>query len=357
MWMEVNATDGAQHIHVVCGGFYAAPGGDKDTWTQVLDEFEQMWVPYPNAAIYALCDGNAHLQSVVSHVEGCVCGHCRQSAHDTAVEAMVHARGMYVLNTGDPTHDSGTTIDLILCHKAVGKATIFPQCIGGSDHRCVAVLASAKVELEYSTSLGRVSRAHPEQWQGVLSQANATLEEFVQALSDASDVIAVQGDMPRHKVRALLETAASARDAPFCVLGQAGELVKATVASSSTQSSPAGGPLTKQEAVKALNRRKLANMQQFVQLHRNDQAQAQTFRSSFLKRQKQFEIALVDAASHHVLPLHDATVEVPKDVCRRGNNTLPQDEMMKAALATAVAAIRHNNAPPQGLPRFLVCPM
>lgn len=60
-------------------GFYAAPGGELDTWSWIIKIFHEVRKKFPGCSIVLAGDANVHLRSVVQHKPSCACVHCKQS--------------------------------------------------------------------------------------------------------------------------------------------------------------------------------------------------------------------------------------------------------------------------------------
>ena len=70
-------------------------------------------------------DGNSHFSHIVDHEMGCSCSHCKQSPADRRIETSVRIVGLEPLNGPEPTHDSGSTIDVVLGVPGSPRAVTF----------------------------------------------------------------------------------------------------------------------------------------------------------------------------------------------------------------------------------------
>lgn len=124
LWLRcADKQGGSGHSFLLCG-FYAAPGGDLETWSHIIQSYLEVQRVFPGCPIVLAGDGNVHLQNIVHHGMTCGCLHCKQSSKDATIEAMILEAGLKVLNPDCPTHCSGTTIDLILVPRGSGGAVI-----------------------------------------------------------------------------------------------------------------------------------------------------------------------------------------------------------------------------------------
>ena len=223
---------GPASVKVVVGGFYAAPGGDENTWEAALLQFHALVDSGCYSDVLLVFDGNVHFRSAVRHEQPCDCRHCCQSAVDRRIEAKMLATGLNVLNDGLPTHESGYVLDLVL--GLPGSATSFtlPQFIAGSDHKMVVAQSSFRVTADLSFGLNRVSWSHSESWREGLNHIDQLLRHSGEVVDSVFIEIQTCSDVPKKRKRALLEAAAWMREAIYCVLGHCISAVKVSAASS-----------------------------------------------------------------------------------------------------------------------------
>ena len=133
--------NGKDNILILCA-FYAAPGGDLETWEFILSTFRTVRRKFSNAQVILAGDANIRLKKIVRHPPSCSCLHCKQPAMDAKIEKLIEEAGLVVLSDGTPTHMSGTIIDLVLAPREMrGGVTVEPEFNGGSDHKLVYVYA------------------------------------------------------------------------------------------------------------------------------------------------------------------------------------------------------------------------
>ena len=237
-WLKV---DGAEGQLVICA-IYPAPGGDEQTWKQIIDEFHLVRNRFPRARVYILGDGNVHLASVVDHPASCTCLHCKQSAADTRIDNSIKRAGLVALNDGKPTHQSGTTIDVALAvptHAVPAKSLL--TTVGESDHWPIIITVPFAVIDEERCTLGRVCWSEAE-WDDILG----SISQMLDCLSDAITPLLAHtvlrpptlGGCSTKKIRrALLDIAAWCRDVLYALAGHFAGAVKVRAKTRSRQSS------------------------------------------------------------------------------------------------------------------------
>lgn len=108
LWLSVTAeTTGAHSKLFFFGGFYAAPGGDEETWGQVVREYGLLQAKFAQATVFILGDGDAHFSGVSQHEPERACLECDQRPVDRRTQQTVENLGVTVLNDPVPTHESG----------------------------------------------------------------------------------------------------------------------------------------------------------------------------------------------------------------------------------------------------------
>ena len=156
----------------------------------------------------------------------------------------------------------------------------------------------------------KVLWAHPDHWNQLLSQAWHTVLEFVRAISLVSAVILAQANMPKKKVRHLLEAAAWARDALYTLVGHSPQAVRAVqIASSSSrrapflQSSGARLPhqLYKTPVGQATWEANNCIVWRYLQLRAQDPGAAERFLSRLFHVEAAFTITLADDVTGRAL--------------------------------------------------------
>ena len=102
-----------------------------------------------------------------------------------------------------------------------------PETIGGSDHRLVALVAEGLVQMGYRFRFGKVTWAKPDNWTVTLQSIEPTLHSLAQAVMSASMEMLQHQGVPEKKKRAVIEAAAWAREALYCLGGHACDQVSA----------------------------------------------------------------------------------------------------------------------------------
>ena len=98
-----------------------------------------------------------------------MCLHCKQTTNDAEIEALLAASGLVVCDFLQPTHSSGTTIDLVLAPlEQTVSAEVLDRDVGMSDHRLVSAVVPLNVKLFDEGGLGRVFWAR-DSWEEALA--------------------------------------------------------------------------------------------------------------------------------------------------------------------------------------------
>ena len=121
-WLQCFFGPGREGRSFLLCGFYAAPGGELDTWSWIIKTFHEVRKKFPGCSIVLAGDASVHLRSVVQHNLSCTCVHCKQSKADAQIEAVILNAGLKVLDFDCPTHCSGTVIGLILVPREAGAS-------------------------------------------------------------------------------------------------------------------------------------------------------------------------------------------------------------------------------------------
>ena len=187
--LESDGSSSEQLQLVVCA-FYHRPGGDLDTWRQILKSFSVLKKSFPQAKFIFAGDSNTHFSFLVDHPFGCTCCHCKQCSDDKRAEELLGPAGLQVFNTLDPTHESGSVIDLLLflCQRGdqhlVAQITVETQNIAQSDHRLVFVELQAEVDGNHKHAIPKVSWGSTAQWALCLQHVSAQLLALVQGIQE-----------------------------------------------------------------------------------------------------------------------------------------------------------------------------
>ena len=355
-WLKV---DGAEGQLVICA-IYPAPGGDEQTWKQIIDEFHLVRNRFPRARVYILGDGNVHLASVVDHPASCTCLHCKQSAADTRIDNSIRRAGLVALNDGKPTHQSGTTIDVALAvptHAVPAKSLL--TTVGESDHWPIIITVPFAVIDEERCTLGRVCWSEAE-WDDILG----SISQMLDCLSDAITPLLAHtvlrpptlGGCSTKKIRrALLDIAAWCRDVLYALAGHFAGAVKVRAKTRSRQSSalqPTAYESFKdfKAAVQAATwKHQRAAVSKYQDLRSTCPGAADRFLSFFFKPKSDFSVALCCPETGR--PLMDPeTVEVwMRDIRSRCNYVTIHDPTEADQTSRNVTRIRAAGAHPTAL--------
>ena len=351
LWLAVNLGGDSAYI---LGGFYAAPGGDIETWSLLLQQFEALSATFPGVRIVLAGDANAHFSKVVRHESHCNCLHCKQSPRDRQIEAMVAASNLAVLNDDTPTHDSGTLIDLILGTPDVfTKAVVHPETIGGSDHRLVTAKVGAVPCSDHWQPDARVQWSHGHLWSEALSSVQESTQVILSAVDEAICEVCETPTLPVKRRRAILDAAAWCREVLVAVAGHLHGLVAVTVTKKKKRqlTEPvASHHLDNLQVSKAVAAAQLTARQKFAALCAKDPAKADSFLSGFFNRSRRFEVSLVDEETQKTLGAFQTAEVIAADMSARANNQFPVDDEGRRMLVDLVSKIRAAGAPPTGVP-------
>ena len=143
--MDVVCANGCKNKVAICG-FYAAPGGDVDTFRSLVYSSQMVRPKLPQASVITLGDSNVHLDYVVEHPEMCKCQHCRQTGVDRGIQERLQEVHLFAWNPPMATHVSGTIIDLVLGLKSEPRRVVVEDdWVGGSDHRLLYIEMGSQI--------------------------------------------------------------------------------------------------------------------------------------------------------------------------------------------------------------------
>ncbi|CAE7834833.1 unnamed protein product [Symbiodinium sp. CCMP2592] len=367
LWLLVRGSDRKQGPAVILGAIYPKPGGDLETWQQILDEYQHLKTCYPGTRILIAGDANIHLETVVSHQAECRCVHCRQSSVDREIERRIIAVGLVCYNPPKPTHVSGTTIDLVLgAGDANVPVEIIEESVGLSDHFLVIAKCPARLQASFPTSVGRVMWALSSEWDTVCEDVSSAFALAVCVISEAQNEIEEFGhNMPIKRKRAVLDAGAWIREVFICILGHCAGLVYARKGAQKEQPWTASFPQVQNFAsyddykhavaeFDAATKRRCVN--KFLSLLASNPNESKRFLSSWFKKPNDFHIHLTDEDSDQLLSTQEALLEIQQDLIDRADNDFPQDPGSAQALRDTVVSIRRLGAPAQGIPGIMVVP-
>eukprot|EP00438_Fugacium_kawagutii_P003600 Skav221608 [mRNA] locus=scaffold1698:941151:944102:- [translate_table: standard] len=340
LWLScADKQGGGGHSFLLCG-FYAAPGGDLETWTHIITSYKEVQRTFPGCPIVLAGDGNAHLKDIVHHELSCSCLHCRQSSKDATIEAMILEAGLKVLNPDRPTHCSGTIIDLVLVPRGTdGAVTVEPDFVGGSDHNLLFLQTSFTCTTSVGTGVGRISWLTSDLW----DQSIDFIEELVMELRTGIEEIIVDatarpqqlgGQTSKKLRRGLIDAAAWARDVLIVLVGHLSGLVRVQAGSRRTKGN--AGISGFHEADRLAQRKAV---DKYVHLLQSNPQAAEQFLAKFFTRADNFEVHLLD---DNGFPLSDAGMlsHLVEDMMGRANNSFPQDQDFLEYCRSCVADFR-----------------
>ena len=368
LWVAVHeASDVSGSPRVIIGGIYPAPGGDTETWAQVIKEFQILEARYPLVPIIIAGDANVHLTYLAQHDAGCRCLHCRQTVADRYIEQLLLTAGLLAHNPLCPTHTSGTVIDLVLSRSSTRlSASVLQEDVGNSDH--FMVLASCEVQLKVALgpSVGRVSWSQSDLWDSILVEAKVCQQLMTKAIVMATEEMTEAMPLPVKRRRSVLESAAWMRETFFCILAHCKGLVVALSAKSNflkQQAGPHKWPKPaefetyddyKAALASMTAKAKYHSFQKYLALRASDPNQAKQFISSFFKKNKAFEIALTHEDSGHLMSVQGMLAAIDQDLQSRADNNFEQDTVVCENMQHALREVKQAGAPATGV---VSCPV
>ena len=350
-WICIQARQPARKQGLICCSFYCCQGGDLKTWSHILESYAQLKERFAAHDFVLLGDANTHLSYVVDHPNTCGCLHCRQGANDVLIEAMINHAGLRVINPAIATHDNGSILDLVLVPTHLNlQAYVYPDRLGGSDHRLVSTSVSLQVSCCYTGALGRISWLSGEVWDAALSKISVPLQTLEETIADALGCVDLRptqfgGTTSKKLRRAILDSAAWARDVLVVIAGHIAGAVKVRGARR-----PEGGRLSPSDyaahedfkaAVKeASAQEQFRIVNSYARLRQQDQGASEKFLSSFFNKESQFRISLLDEDTGQSLSEDDMLSALVEDMMARADNDFPADNELLRRVDTAVAEVR-----------------
>ena len=344
---------------------YPRPGGDIDTWKQVVLEFGVVRTRYPGVRIILAGDGNVHLSYLAAnHPRGCSCLHCYQKRGDKDIEAALLAADLWAFNPHVATHASGTTIDLTL--SSIHEPLEVHVCIDDirqSDHGLIWTQCDVSLALSRNPAVGRVMWAQPGLWEHVFEHASNVFAVLSLAAELATEEISDTRSLTSKRRRAILDAAAWARDAVICLLGHCFNLVAASYTSLAGSKSgnlawPRSLPFPEDFddyedykcAMTDFNSGvRSAMYQKFLSLRSASPSEASKFLSACFRKDKNFEVALTDEESGHLLSIQQALGALESDYHARVEVNLSHDHPTNEKIKESVRSISRARAPATGI--------
>ena len=222
----------------------------------------------------------------------------------------------------------------------------------------VAIKVSSSAQLLSDTRIGRVGWGSLHLWPDLLASIGPILACLTYAVWRAASEMGSDINIPIKRRRQVLEAAAWVREALYCFIGHAGQLIKVSLPRKRKRAEtnvPPPYSSQKEEVKSRLEAEKLKRSHEFAELHKNNPAKASAFVSSFFKRQRAFQIALRDDLTGEDLSGPKAADFVAADLFARGNPASSEDDGSSGQLHGVVVQIRNAGAPiegVQGLPKL-----
>ncbi len=341
MWLSVTTDTGDDSkASLPVTGFYAKPGGDEDTFSELLRGHRVMRARFPHSSILLMGDANVHLSHLVEHPVACACLHCRPTPADRRTEAALQAARLTAWNTRDPTHASGTVIDLGIGDTGQPRRIITDDVwIAGSDHHLIYTQMSERVQVDFAASLGRIAWAPAADWDAAPPEIKGLLEHTAVCVERASNVTALrpasqEGTIRKEWRRQVLDAAAWKRDVMYTCLGAAMSCV----------------------CVRGSKRRRLDEHNDTDDSHATTRAAAERFLSAQMTTTSQFTIALVDPEKQLPLSPEQMVDAIVSDLNARADNDFPVDSAFEDHLRCQLTRIkkmgaRHDSLRDPGLKR------
>ena len=324
-------------LNVICksdvclhlGGFYAAQGGDEESWTTVLNYASELRNKSTGAKVVLLGDGNVHFSALLDHECSCPCLHCHQRPADRRIQQACERAGFLLRNDSVPTHSSGSVIDVLLSTGDVPcKCYTGHRRVGESDHFPVfAEISGIGLELNHSCHLGRVMWSTETVWQEALEMVQVELD----ALNDAIRDILVDpvfrptqfgGSTSKAFRRHVIDAAAWCRDFLYVLTGHcAAAVVVLRVRPSTT---PASRPLRPENCSSYLGFKRAVSQfcwvekqkatRQFLVLRETDPNLAKRWISNAVSSAGDANVLLISDETGQPLPTHEMASAVMRDL-------------------------------------------
>ncbi|CAE8581508.1 unnamed protein product [Polarella glacialis] len=193
LWLQDGTQEQTEKTKLILGAVYPEHGGDIAAFSE--------------RRILIMGDCKFHTSAFLAHNGLCRCAHCSPTVP---------------LNPPVAAHVSGTAIDLVLGRGGMPlPVAVLPERVADSDRRIVIARLPAKISLDYSHGIGRVSWADSEAW----ADALATIDQCLGAAADALELAttemsdAYSAGAPTGRRRAVLNAAAWLRDTLFVFAG------------------------------------------------------------------------------------------------------------------------------------------
>ncbi|CAE8699927.1 unnamed protein product, partial [Polarella glacialis] len=361
-FMITKGTRGQGHQTELLGcAFYARPGGDRETWQMLADTYRTLRSKHTTAKFVLFGDANCHLSYVVDHEPQCVCPHCKQSAADVIIESLLFQAGLRACADGRPTHDSGHIIDLVIAPAdSPVVSAVFSDPVGASDHRLVIATVMHSWTADLRRGMGRVAWASGDDWYLCLLWVEPLFLQLLEAVqpilaSDAFKPESLGGRIPKKLRRAVLDSAAWARDVIYVVAGHTMQAVRVIAQNHKKASVPATASLHpdnfasfedfKQAAREAANQQQRQAAETYAELRASQPAQAEKWLTSFFSTKAHFQVELLDADSCQPMNISQMIDVLIDDLFARADNDFEEDEQEVKLQTLEVSQIRRSGVP------------
>ena len=352
---------------LILGAIYPKPGGDLQTWRQILSEFDIIKTKYPSSRIVIAGDGNVHLQGLVHHSPECSCLHCCQRLNDKLIQLEIESRNLVACNPRFPTHVSGTIIDLVLTDRCQPlPVDVVQEDIGASDHFMVISRCPVSLQASFESSVGRVIWSQSNEWDEALASAESSFALAALITNDVQVEIAANKHclLPKRK-RDLLDAAAWIREVLVCFTGHCGGLTRVRGVAGQKNRWPQRVPKVcdfqnydqYKAAVKQFDdQTKAATVSRYLSLLTSQPNQAKAFLSSWFKKDRDFGYALAEPNTGAVSGVQQTISAIQHDLLGRADNDFYQDPECERALEQSVRTIHRHKAVPRGIPGLADAP-
>ncbi|CAE8590209.1 unnamed protein product, partial [Polarella glacialis] len=260
-----------------------------------------------------------------------------------------------------PTHDSGHIVDLVIAPAdSPVVSAAFSDPVGASDHRLVIATVMHSWTADLRRGMGRVAWASGDDWYLCLLWVEPLFLQLLEAVqpilaSDAFKPESLGGRIPKKLRRAVLDSAAWARDVIYVVAGHTMQAVRVIAQNHKKASVPATASLHpdnfasfedfKQAAREAANQQQRQAAETYAELRASQPAQAEKWLSSFFSTKAHFQVELLDADSCQPLNISQITDVLIDDLFARADNDFEQDEQEVKLQTLEVSQIRRSGAP------------
>ena len=353
IWLKTHSCDGKQTG--LLARVYGPPGGDVEFWPQLLQDRDTALSFSGASYTIILGDLNIHLPDMLNHSSLCRCVHCSPSACDQTIALLLRTAGFFCTNPIDqPTHVSGSVIDLILCDSpnlGLAISTVLPPgAIASSDHALVHNNIPMSIRFSCAAGFGRVGWTSGSEWDAALTRIEPSLGMLAQLLEDlVEDSLMKQLNASLQNLalrRFIVDLVVWIRDAWYCVAGHlcqatrivaTGGVKRRRVENRSSMDPTTALPPDVDHFTFSSQRQMLAK---YLELRESDRAAADKFLAKKLKQARSFQLALVDVVSGSPLAPDVSLALLQTDLEMRAGRCLSRDSDVSVATKRRVSSVR-----------------